>query len=75
MDKFEQKMKAAEQDAMKSMFLKLMDVCYERCVKGNYISGNMSKRELICTDECAAKVLIYSQSLPTDSKFLLETSV
>ena len=56
MDQFEQKMQAAEQEGMKNMFLKLMDVCYERCVKGNYASGHMSKRELICTDECAAKV-------------------
>lgn len=51
MDQFEQKMQAAEQEGMKNMFLKLMDVCYERCVKGNYVSENIKKRELICTDE------------------------
>ena len=47
MDQFEQKMQAAEQEGMKNMFLKLMDVCYERCVKGNYAPDHMNERELI----------------------------
>ena len=53
---FEQKMVEAETEAMKNMFLKLMDVCYDRCGKGNYVTGHLSKQESICADECVAKV-------------------
>ena len=30
-----------------NLFLKLMDVCYERCVEGNYGPGHLNERELI----------------------------
>ena len=46
----------AETEAMKNMFIKLTDVCFNRCARGSYESSSLSKSESICTDECVAKV-------------------
>ena len=56
MDANEKKMMEAETEALRNMFIKLNEVCYDRCVRGNYESDTLSKGESVCTDECTAKV-------------------
>mgnify|MGYP000528843396 CR=1 FL=1 len=56
MDSMEEKMQEAEMDAMKSLLVNILDVCFEKCARGNYTNNNLNKSESICTDECVTKV-------------------
>ena len=53
---FDAKMQLAELEGMRDLFQKITDLCFTRCIRGNYSKAEMTRPESICVDECVIKV-------------------
>jgi len=63
MAEFEAKMQLAELEGMRDLFQKITDLCFTRCIRGNYSKPELSRPESICVDECVIKFMNIHQQI------------